>query len=105
MPSAGGVKGNCRFRDIGGVRSRNAVRSVIGLHGSNLEFSATVDMATAGSCSVVTIVSTANVGTVGSCSVVTLAVTYFFPAPRNEIQKKEAGKKKTIINKNQENNG
>jgi hypothetical protein len=67
---------------------------VIGLQGSNLEFSSTVDMATAGSCSVVTVVSTANIGTVGSCSVVTSAVTYFFPAPGHEIQKRRQKRKK-----------
>jgi hypothetical protein len=79
---------------------------VSGLDVSNFEFASTVDVGTAGSCSVVTFVSTANIGTVSSCSVVTSVVTYFFPSPKKRDTKKEAGKKKkTIINKNQENNG
>jgi hypothetical protein len=71
---------------------------VTGLDGSNLEFASKVGMGTAGSCSVVTFVSTANIGTVSSCSVVTSVVTYFFPAPRNEIQKRRQERKK-IYNK------
>jgi hypothetical protein len=69
---------------------------VTGLHGSSLEFVSTVDMGTAGSCSVVKFVSTFGMETLGSCFVVTFVVTYFFPVPRNERQKRRQERKKKL---------
>jgi hypothetical protein len=87
--STAGVNGNCRFRDIGGVRRRNVACCSIGPHGSDLTF-----------------ISVVGFGTAGSCFAVVFVATYvFFPAPRIEVQK-EAGKKqkrKATVNNNEGN--
>lgn len=65
--STAGVNGNCRFRDIGGVRRRNVACCSIGPHGSDLTF-----------------ISVVGFGTAGSCFAVVFVATYvFFPSPKN----------------------